>query len=89
MQFSQVASQEARSFREWLSSLMDAFMVRGLHILMQWMLDLRTYGLKVHYNSPRAMWNGQDGTKYYISRCISRRGTFAILCMSLSAHRSA
>jgi hypothetical protein len=26
-------------------------MVRGSHSLMQWMLDLRTYGLKIHYNT--------------------------------------
>jgi RecQ family ATP-dependent DNA helicase len=31
--------------------MMDKFMVRGTHGPMQWMLDLRTYGLKIHYNS--------------------------------------
>jgi hypothetical protein len=31
--------------------MMDRFMVRGSHGLMQWMLDLRTYRLKIHYNT--------------------------------------
>lgn len=30
---------------------MDRFMVRGSHGPMQWILDLRTYGLKFHYNT--------------------------------------
>jgi hypothetical protein len=30
---------------------MDQFIVRGTYSPMQWMLDLRTYGLKIHYNS--------------------------------------
>ena len=33
-----------------VKSMMNRFMVRGSHELMQWMLDLRTYGLKIHYN---------------------------------------
>ncbi|EYE95504.1 uncharacterized protein EURHEDRAFT_441436, partial [Aspergillus ruber CBS 135680] len=36
---------------EWLVTMMDTFMVRGTNSPMQWILDLRTYGLKVHYNS--------------------------------------
>jgi superfamily II DNA helicase RecQ len=31
--------------------MMDRFMVRGSHSPMQWMLDLRTYGLKIWYNT--------------------------------------
>ncbi len=31
--------------------MMDKFMVRGSHDPMQWMLNLRTYGLKIHYNT--------------------------------------
>jgi hypothetical protein len=30
---------------------MDRFIVRSTHSLMQWMLDLRTYELKIYYNS--------------------------------------
>lgn len=36
---------------EWVTGFMDEFMVRGTKGPMQWMLDLRTYGLKIHYNS--------------------------------------
>ena len=50
--FSQVQHRHPqRSFREWLVAMVDKFMVRGTHGPMQWMLDLRTYGLKVHYSS--------------------------------------
>jgi hypothetical protein len=31
--------------------MMDRFMVRGSHGPMQWMLNLQTYGLKIHYNT--------------------------------------
>ncbi|OXV06209.1 hypothetical protein Egran_06023, partial [Elaphomyces granulatus] len=54
------------SFREWLV-FMDIFMVRGTHSPMQWMLDLRTYGLKIHYNttSPGHIgWRGPDQLLY-------------------------
>jgi hypothetical protein len=34
-----------------VQQMMDQFMVRGSHRLMQWMLDLRTYGLKIYYNT--------------------------------------
>jgi hypothetical protein len=34
-----------------VQQMMDRFMVRGSHGPMQRMLDLRTYGLKIHYNT--------------------------------------
>jgi hypothetical protein len=34
-----------------VKQMMDQFIVRGSHGPMQWMLDLRTYGLKIHYNT--------------------------------------
>lgn len=34
-----------------VAQMMDRFMVRGTNGPMQWMLDLRTYGLKIHYNT--------------------------------------
>ncbi|KAK4999481.1 hypothetical protein LTR66_001501, partial [Elasticomyces elasticus] len=34
-----------------VARMMDRFKVRGSHGPMQWMLDLRTYGLKIHYNT--------------------------------------
>jgi hypothetical protein len=34
-----------------VQQMMDRFMVRGSYRPMQWMLDLRTYGLKIYYNT--------------------------------------
>jgi hypothetical protein len=36
---------------QFVKEMMDKFMVRGSHRPMQWILDLRTYGLKIHYNT--------------------------------------
>jgi superfamily II DNA helicase RecQ len=35
----------------WVKRTMDRFMVRGSHSPMQWMLDLRTYGMKIFFSS--------------------------------------
>ncbi|KAI4192651.1 MAG: hypothetical protein LQ350_008599 [Teloschistes chrysophthalmus] len=35
----------------YIKQAMDQYMVRGSHSPMQWMLDLRTYGLKISYNT--------------------------------------
>jgi hypothetical protein len=46
---------------------MDRFMVRGSHGPMQWMLDLRTYGLKIYYNTTsrgHVEWAGSDELLY-------------------------
>lgn len=40
-----------KSSLDFVKSMMDEFMVRGSKGPMQWMLDLRTYGLKIHYNT--------------------------------------
>lgn len=34
-----------------MTSMMDRFMLKGTHGPMEWMLDLRTYGLTIHYNT--------------------------------------
>jgi hypothetical protein len=50
-----------------VKEIMDRFIVRGTHSLMQWMLDLRTYRLKIHYNSTargHVEWVGQDEMLY-------------------------
>jgi hypothetical protein len=50
-----------------LKEMMDQFMVRGTHSPMQWMLDLRTYGLKIHYNTTsrgHVEWVSQDEMLY-------------------------
>jgi hypothetical protein len=50
-----------------VKEMMDQFMVRGTHSPMQWMMDLRTYGLKIYYNSTargHAERVGQDEMLY-------------------------
>jgi hypothetical protein len=67
MQFSQQQRRKPRPLREWLRLLTDTFMVRGTHSPIQWMLDLRTYGLRIHYSSTAAghvSWLGQDELLY-------------------------
>lgn len=46
-----VRRKTERRFREWLTLMMDCFMVRGTFSPLEYMLDLRSYGLKVHYNT--------------------------------------
>lgn len=41
----------SRSFADWGTQQIDSFIVRGTRGSMQRMLDLRMYGLKVHYNT--------------------------------------
>lgn len=36
---------------ELVKQMADSFMVRGSHSPMQWILDQRTYGMKIHYNT--------------------------------------
>lgn len=62
-QFRQVQRRTRRSFREWVAEMVGQFMVRGTNSPMQWLLDLRTYGLKIHYNSTttgHVGWMNQD-----------------------------
>jgi hypothetical protein len=50
-----------------VKEIINQFIVRGTHSPMQWMLDLRTYGLKIHYNttsSGHVKWVGQDKMLY-------------------------
>jgi hypothetical protein len=52
---------------QFVQEMMDRFMVRGSHGPMQWMLDLRTYGLKIHYNTTsrgHVEWTGGDKLLY-------------------------
>jgi hypothetical protein len=66
IQFTQ-AQQTQRSFREWVTEMVSQFMVRGTNSPIQWLLDLRTYGLKIHYNSTttgHVGWMNQDQLLY-------------------------
>jgi superfamily II DNA helicase RecQ len=52
---------------QFVQEMMDKFMVRGSHSPMQWMLDLRTYGLKIHYNTTargHVEWMGKGELLY-------------------------
>ncbi|KAK4944533.1 hypothetical protein LTR66_014488 [Elasticomyces elasticus] len=56
-----------RGCSQFVARMMDRFMVRGSHGPMQWMLDLRTYGLKIHYNTTsrgHVEWKGHDEVLY-------------------------
>jgi hypothetical protein len=50
-----------------VQEMMGRFMVRGSHGPIQWMLDLRTCGLKIHYNTTsrgHVEWAGGDEMLY-------------------------
>jgi hypothetical protein len=52
---------------ELVTTMMDSFMIRGSQSPMQWMLDLRTYGMKIHYNTTaigHIGWHGYDEILY-------------------------
>lgn len=51
----------------WVEKMTSAFMVRGSRSPMQWILDLRTYGLKIHYNTTsrgHVEWSNGDELLY-------------------------
>ena len=50
-----------------ITRMMNSFMVRGSQSPMQWMLDLRTYGMKIHFNTTatgHVGWQGSDEILY-------------------------
>ena len=61
------ARQRRKGCLQFVQEMMDRFMVRGSHSPVQWMLDLRTYGLKIHYNTTsrgHVEWVGRDQLLY-------------------------
>ncbi len=44
-------SNEVMGCLKWVQCMMDQFMVRGSHGAMQWILSLRTYGMKIYFNT--------------------------------------
>ncbi|KAJ5211420.1 hypothetical protein N7472_001559 [Penicillium cf. griseofulvum] len=67
LQFTQEQHQRPRRFTQWLHLMVTRFMVRGSQTPIQWLLDLRSYGLKVHFNSsqPRFItWTSEDRILY-------------------------
>jgi superfamily II DNA helicase RecQ len=56
-----------KSSFEWVRKMMDGFMVRGCGSPMQWMLDLRGYGMKIDFNTTSAghvNWRDGDTLEY-------------------------
>lgn len=69
MVFTQQARQGRKTVREWIR--ISAFMVHGTATPMEWMSDLRRYGLKVHYNTPadgHVSWGNGDELSYKTMR---------------------
>jgi hypothetical protein len=64
---SNLRRRQRKGCLQLVKEMMDKFMVRGTHSPMQWMLDLLTYGLKIHYNTTargHVKWVGQDDILY-------------------------
>jgi superfamily II DNA helicase RecQ len=59
--------KEHKGCLQLVARMMDTFMVRGSHSPMQWMLDLRTYGMRIHFNTTATGhigWHGHDEILY-------------------------
>jgi hypothetical protein len=59
--------QVIHTFPKWLRLMVDTFIVRGTNGPIQWLLDLRTYGKKVFFNTPsegHIGWKGEDELLY-------------------------
>jgi hypothetical protein len=48
---SQQRRRRPKGYLQFIQEMIDQFIVRGSHSPMQWMLDLRTYRLKIYYNT--------------------------------------
>jgi superfamily II DNA or RNA helicase len=52
---------------KWVQTMMDSFMVRRTNSPIDWLLDLRAYGLKIHYNTTapgHVMWKDKYELQY-------------------------
>lgn len=59
--------RKPRSSFQWVKRMMSDFMVRGTASPMQWMLDLRAYGMKVNFNTTsegHVGWKNGDELQY-------------------------
>jgi hypothetical protein len=43
-----------KGYLQWVTQIIDQFMIRGSQGLIQWILDLCTYRLKIYYNTTSA-----------------------------------
>ena len=65
--------------------MMDRFMVRRTNSPIDWLMDLRTYGLKIHYNTTapgHVMWKDKYVLQYkHVSFSMAQfRGMVHQLC---------
>lgn len=77
--------RRGRSSFEWVRKMMDGFMVRGCGSPMQWMLDLRSYGMKIAFNTTSAghvNWRDGDTLEYKATKfnMAEFRGMVGKLC---------
>ncbi|CAG8059412.1 unnamed protein product, partial [Penicillium salamii] len=57
----------SKTFQEWVHLIMKSFMVRGTNSPLQWILDLRTYGMRVSFSTTQpgsVGWIGSDRLLY-------------------------
>ena len=67
MPISRIPRAGRKPFQDCVEWMVRRFMVRGTHGPMQTLLDWRTYGLKVHYNTTapgHVTWMGQERLLY-------------------------
>lgn len=60
-------SRTGKTFQEWVQLIMKSFMIRGTNTPFQWILDLRTYAMKVSFSTTQPGhigWIGQDRLLY-------------------------
>jgi hypothetical protein len=60
-------SRTSKTFQEWVRLSMKSFMLRGTNTPFQWILDLRTYGMKVSFSNTQPGhigWVGRDRLLY-------------------------
>ena len=77
--------RRGRSSFEWVRKMMDGFMVRGCGSPMQWVLDLRGYGMKIAFNTTSAghvSWRDGDTLEYKAAKfnMAEFRGMVSKLC---------
>jgi superfamily II DNA or RNA helicase len=64
---SPVSKSVRRSRLDWVVQMMDRFMVRRTNSPMDWFLDLRTYGMKIQFNTTaegHVMWKDRHILQY-------------------------
>ncbi|KAJ5571339.1 hypothetical protein N7535_004999 [Penicillium sp. DV-2018c] len=55
------------TWRDWVHRMVMSFMVRGTGSPMEWIMDLRRYGMKIHFNTPmpgHISWSHGDTLLY-------------------------